>query len=365
MKKIAILFIIFILLFTSIIPTQEKAYPQIKINNKKLIDLIFRQKFRFTNTDLPKTLTFNPVDIELKDDAFHSANSLNFAEWWYFDAIFDNNYSAQITIYVFGVLTIKYIISEVNIYKNGINVLTRQEYFIFDDLFLSKEKPFIIINGKQLINGYIDDLSNHWTYDVTLDFVDASIDLHFIGKSKGWKGDLPIGGWAVILPKAEVCGKLNFNNMEYTVKGIGYHDHNWGMNLLDLLHFGWYWGRINSDNLTIVWFMILNTKFDSENLCVISKDEGGYINIEPKYIYFSAKNFNLDFIWLFPNSFDLKVDKNDIYLSIVMNAQSIDSDFKINGHYWRYHVNCLGNIIIDGNMKDISSVQIAEFMRLR
>jgi len=363
MKKIATLFTIFILFSTFIIPIQEQAHPLLK--NEKLKDFINRQKIKLFNTNLPKTFVFNPMDIELKDDAFHGADSLNFAEWWYFDAIFDNNYSAQITIYVFGVLTQKFIISGVNIYNNGISVLSREEYYIFNDLGISKETPFIEIDGIQFMKGYIDEMTGHWTYDLTIDVEDASINLQFIGKSKGWKGDLPIGGWAAILPKAEVNGKINLYGVEYEVKGIGYHDHNWGMNLFDLIHFGWYWGRINSDNLTIVWFIILNTRFDSENLCVISKDEGDYINIDPKDIYFAAKDYSLDFIWWVPNSFSLKVDIKDIYFSLVMRAETIDSDFKINGHYWRYHLNCSGNIIIDNQLKEISGTQIAEFMRLR
>ncbi|MGF3555015.1 MAG: hypothetical protein ACQXXF_07105 [Thermoplasmatota archaeon] len=364
MKKTVTLFMIFILLFTILTPTYEKAHPQININYEKLIDFIINQKFRAYNKNKPTTFLFNPEDIELKDDAFHGTNSINFAEWWYFDAIFDNNYSAQVNIYVFGVLTQKFVISELNIYKNGINILCRQEYFIFNDLYLSTEKPFIEIDGKQFMKGYIDE-SGRWTYDVSLDFHDASIDLQFTGKSKGWKGYLSIGGWACVLPKAEVKGKIKLNNIEYYVKGIGYHDHNWDMTVFDLIHFGWYWGKISFDNYTIVWFIILNTRFDGENLCIISKDDGDYINIEPENIYFNAKNFSLDLIWFYPNNFILKVDKKDIYFSITMNAQSIDSNFKINGHYWRYHINYLGNIVINNKLDQISGIQIAEFMRLR
>jgi len=365
MKKIVILFTIFILCFTSIIPTQEQAQPQIRLKFGKIIDFIINQRINFLNKNFPRNLIFNPEDIELKDDAFHGSNLLNFAEWWYFDVIFDNNYSAQITIYVFSVLNQKFIISGLNIYKDGISVLSKEEYYIFNNLGISTEIPSIEIDGVQLMKGYIDDISGQWIYDVKLDFIDTSVDLQFIGKSKGWKGDLSIGGWAVILPKAEVNGKINLFGIEYDVKGFGYHDHNWGMNLFDLLHFGWYWGRINSDNLTIVWFVILNTRFVSENLCVISHDEGDYINIDTNDIYFNAKDYNLDYIWVIPNSFILKVDIKDIYLSIVMNTNTIDSDFKINGHYWRYHLNCLGNIIINDEHKEISGIQIAEFMRLR
>ena len=34
-----------------------------------------------------------PEDISPKDDAYHYTKKLFSDEWWYFDAIFDNNYS--------------------------------------------------------------------------------------------------------------------------------------------------------------------------------------------------------------------------------------------------------------------------------
>jgi hypothetical protein len=364
MKKIAILFIVFILIFTSIIHVQAQANPRNIFKSKKLIDLIEKQKVKSLNSDLPNSLSFDPEDIELKDDAFHGADLFNYAEWWYFDAIFENNLSAQITFYIFSAMTQKFIVVGVTVYKDGFGVFGNEKYYIFNDLDMSREIPYIQIDGNQLMKGYIDETSGKWIYDITIDFIDSSIDLQFIGLSKGWMGDLAIGGWAVVLPKAEVLGKINLNGLEYNVKGIGYHDHNWGMNLFDLLHFGWYWGRIHSDNLTIVWFVIQNTRFDSESLCVISR-ENDYINIDPKVIDFQAKDFSLDIFWWIPNSFTLKVNTNEIYLTLLMDAASIDSDYKINGHYCRYHLNCVGNIVINNQLVDLSGINLAEFNRFR
>jgi hypothetical protein len=59
------------------------------------------------------------------------------------------------------------------------------------------------------------------------------------------------------------------------------------------------------------------------------------------------------------------VDTEEIYFAIAMNTIAVDSDYKTNGHYWRYHLNCYGNTIIDNETKDISGIQIAEFMRFR
>ena len=365
MRKIAVFLIIFILVSTSVFTIQEQAYPQIKSKNNKAIDMIISQTTKPFEKDIPTDYFFNPEDIELKDDAFHGSNSINTAEWWYFDAIFANGYSAVIVIYVFDILNQNFVVTGVNICKDGISTLSSWQYYIFNKLDISTENPYVAIDGKQFMKGYIDKVSGDWIYDITIENKDVSVDLQYIGKSKGWKGDLSIGGWAAILPKAEVSGKINLRGTKYDVIGIGYHDHNWGMNIFDLLHFGWYWGRIHLENMTVVWFVILNTRFDSENICIISKDDGGYININPKDIQFSAEEYGLDTIWFYPKTFILMFNIEEMYLAIAMNTISVDSDYKINGHYWRYYLNCYGNTIIDNETKDISGIQIAEFMRFR
>jgi hypothetical protein len=366
MKKIAILFTIFILMSISMINIDKQATPQIKLINNKPTLNANKNIIRSIKHFLPNDSTFKPEDITLKDDAFHGTKSFNRAEWWYFDAIFDNGYSIQITIYVFDVFSNKIIVNGVNIYNNGTNVLSREEYYVFNNLYISKEIPLIEINDKQILKGYIDEISGDWIYNLSVDVVDASIDLQFKGNSKGWKGNLSIGGWAVIFPKAEVNGTIELFGIEKEFIGIGYHDHNWDMNIFDLINYGWYWGKIYFENYSIVWFVIMNNRFNSEYICLISKDGGDYKNFNPNDIYFIAKDYQFEKFWWIPTSFILKVDINNTFFAILMNAFTVDTHMNIRlGRYSRYHLNCLGNIVIDNDIKNLSGIQIAEFMRFR
>ena len=366
MKKIAILFTIFILLSISVIGIEEQASSKIRLINKKPVININNRTIKSTTNFLPGDFIFDPEDIVLKDDAFHGAKSLNCAEWWYFDAIFDDGYSIQITIYVFDIFLNKFIVNGLNIYENGSNIFSREEYYILSDINISSEIPLIEINDKQILKGNINETSGDWIYNVTMDFSDAIIDLQFKGNSKGWKGDLSIGGWAVIFPKANVTGKIKFLGLEKEVIGMGYHDHNWNMSLFDLINYGWYWGKINFDGYSIVWFIVMNNRFNSDNICILSKDGGNYTNFNPKDIYFEAKDYRFEKFWFVPCSFILKVDINNTFFAILMDAVSIDTHMNIRlGRYSRYHLNCLGNIIIDNEVKNLSGIQIAEFMRFR
>jgi hypothetical protein len=366
MKKIYISLTLFILLSTSIITAEQQANSQIIFNNKKPILNISKKTISSIIISSPTDFLFEPEDIVLMDDAFHGITSSNFAEWWYFDAIFDNGYSIQITIYVFDIFSNRFVVSNVNIYNNEINILSKEDYFIFNNINISSEIPFIEVDDKQILKGYIDEISGDWIYDVTVDVEGASIDLQFKGESKGWKGNLSIGGWAVIIPKGEVKGRIKLFGMEEELIGVGYHDHNWDMDVFDLINYGWYWGKIHSDNYTIVWFIIMKTRFKSDYICLVSENGGNYSNINSEDIYFTVKDYKLENLWLIPNSFILKVDNNKIYFAFLMRAISIDSQIKIRlGRYWRYHLECLGNIVIDNEVMDISEIQIAEFMRFR
>ena len=41
---------------------------------------------------------FIPSNLSIKDDAFHGSTAPRFTEWWYFDAVFDNGYSIQLSV---------------------------------------------------------------------------------------------------------------------------------------------------------------------------------------------------------------------------------------------------------------------------
>ena len=113
---------------------------------------------------------FDPMDIQLRDDAYHGKRSFHSYEWWYFDATLDNGYCVQVSIRVINVLNrVAYAIG-LNIYKDGEPISTLQDLYFKDRLFASTTEPLVILDGKEIMKGYIDESTGDWIYN--LDYFD-------------------------------------------------------------------------------------------------------------------------------------------------------------------------------------------------
>lgn len=315
--------------------------------------------------------TFSPEDVELEDDAFHRvdvSSSSHFTEWWYFDAIFDNGYSAQAAVRVMSLLDQDIVIfSRLDIYKDNQLISHKQYMHFLEDFYASARVPWVLINKKEVIRGYIDRDTGDWTYDISFDMGDVSADLHFVGCTRGYKGVTPGGKWAVLLPRANVTGKLFVEGKEIEVHGIGYHDHNWEVTVEAALNFGWYWGKINSDTYTIVWSDILTTWYWDQPLIVISENNGGYQNIEQDDIQLDVGDLRLTNWMLIPHSFDIVVQTENVSLNVHMQSVDVHYATFMGGimNYWRYHMKCTGFITVGSQTELIDDVVMAEFLRFR
>ncbi|UCF13702.1 MAG: hypothetical protein JSW06_05460 [Thermoplasmatales archaeon] len=333
---------------------------------KEQIDILHPKAYNFHRSNKLNGLVFSPEDIELKDDAFQGSNTFHFVEWWYFDAMLNEGYSLHVSIHVIGVMERYFVVVYLDIYKNGVPEVKEKKIYFMDELNISTDVPLIAIDGKQVMKGFIDQATGKWIYNVSLEIGESLVDLQFIGCVKGWKGRISIGGWAVILPKAEVSGKIRVNGMDVNVVGIGYHDHNWEITLKAYMNFGWYWGRIISNNLTITWFLIMNTRISGQLLLVINKGKEYYINIEPDNIHFKPGDFDIKNGRFIPHNFVIMADAQNVSLLAVLTSIGTDhGTSSLIRHYCRYHVKSQGSITVDSQVETINGIQIAESMRFR
>ena len=348
---------------------QENEYGH--TTNRKIgrLNKIFNNQDIFSNhlnKRFLSTFSFFPEDITLKDDAFHGANSIQYTEWWYFDAIFDNGYSIQIGIRVLGVLNQGVVFLKLDIYKEGELVSHETKIFFIWDFFTSEEVPLVELKRNKIMEGRIREDNGRWEYNLSVILDDSSAELCFVGCTKGWKGKTPGGNWAVILPKAEVIGSITHGDTIVNVSGIGYHDHNWNVSLLTGINFGWFWGKVNSNSYTLTWAKIMTTRFWGQPLLVINEKYGDYINIEPEYINLQIKDFQIRKGMIVPYTFIIDVEKENIYIHIVMEVTNIHH-VRWMGiiNYWRYHFKCTGIITVKGESEYIDEMEIAEYIRFR
>lgn len=90
---------------------------------------------------------------------------------------------------------------------------------------------------------------------------DIAFDLDFQGLVPTWKpgegrttyGDDAYFAWVVGSPRAQVTGTVRIGNEVIDAKGIGYHDHNWGVGSMARIVDHWYWGRVYADDMTLVY----------------------------------------------------------------------------------------------------------------
>jgi hypothetical protein len=309
---------------------------------------------------------FSPEDIALKDDAFHGSDNLHFIEWWYFDATLCKEYSIQLCIQVFQIINQGFAYLTINIYQNGLLKGNRYKIYPLSEFYGSPNEPLVSLGGKTIMHGYIHPSSEKWVYDLSFQIEDVSAELRFINSTKGWKGSIIGGKWAVILPRAEVNGTLQLDNEKISVTGVGYHDHNWDLSVTAGLNFGWIWGKTHSRNYSITWSAILKTWFWDQPLVVLNEKNNGYLNIPSEGIFLEIQDIRIDNGVIVPHSFALKVNNNNVSIHLRMEAQALHHT-RVMGiiNYCRYHVHCTGPLTIENKEEIIDEVQITEFIRFR
>ena len=307
---------------------------------------------------------FDPQDITLEDDAFQGADSLHFSEWWYFDAILNKEYSMQLIIQVVGMVNQHFVRAKINLYKAGEVYAAEEHIYWPDEFYASSSIPLIILDDTQIMKGSVEE--GQWVYDVALSLDDIAVDLQFVGSTPGWKGDVPVGYWAVPLPKAEVHGTISVDQLTLQVHGIGYHDHNWEITAFAGVNFGWIWGKTHAGQYTMTYSTILPTWFMPQPLLVINTDNGGYITVDSDKVDFTVSDITLKNGMFIPMSYGFHVNDDAVDIDVAMMVTDVHH-VRIPGlaSYWRYHVQCTGDITIDGETERIDEVQIAEFIRFR
>jgi len=312
----------------------------------------------------------NVEEITPSDDAFHGSKKQISAEWWYFDAIFSNDYSVHIGCRTFSLRRIGMVQPFLEFYKNGKLEVEKRKRFLFKNFETSKEYPLVRLFKKPLIEFDIDKYKKDgkWVYKTDLSLEGCRANLEFIGDAEGFKIQTDAESWTVALPKAKVTGEIIYNDKKFKVEGIGYHDHNWNYTFLTALTYGkcWYWGKIRSDSYNIVWANVVKKDNKWDLLAVVNTGEKGFYNIHPENITFKPDKYIYDHKKKTPTFFTLKIDdvvnKIPIKADIELKVENLHYSSVLRSPYWRYHVKTTGFISIDGKKEEIDNTQIMEFL---
>jgi predicted secreted hydrolase len=323
-----------------------------------------------------KTIKKSNLDVNTiipKNDAYHGIKNYPSYEWWYFDAVFDDNYGIHVGIRVLSFRKWGLVHQLVNIYNNS----KLEEKVVITkplrDFQISEEFPDIKYKNKPLLKFDYDEynVSGNWNYTISFELGSIKLNLTFVGKSEGFTYVTSHEGWTVAQPIADVFGTIHIDENERHVTGIGYHDHNWNFSLKTSIRAtGWYWGKIISTNYSLTWAKIKKTRFADdtivENLGILSILNDGFIGIDPGKIDFLSSNYIFHTARFIPTKFSLYAKHDELEINVTFDTidiQHTEPDF-LTINYWRYFVSINGYIKIGENIDYLENdIEIMEFIR--
>jgi hypothetical protein len=301
---------------------------------------------------------FNPTPIRLQDDATHRPRMFGNIETWYFDAVFDNSYSMACVVNVFHFLKTGLILSGVFIYKDTHLlkwVRTRTPMKHFHD---SHQQPHLVLQEKTIIDTVTIRSPKEWTYHVVLGDEKNNVDLHFLKKIEGWKGNHFLGDW-LVAPRLEVTGNLTIDATKINVTGSGYHDHNNYPLFAPFFGKGANFGKIIAGPISVVWAQVIRKNKHIDNILVINSDDT-IQSVPSNDIQFLVKDSMKDRGTFVPTKYGLRVQKQDI--DIDLDIQSLDKHYlTIPGvRYWRHHARNTGEIKVGSHSEKVDSISIID-----
>lgn len=321
----------------------------------------------------------NPISISPKDDAFHNLQKFINIEWWYFDAILNDDYTLHAGVRIYHSKKIGLVQTTINIYKRGKLIAHSLKRDLLNNIIFDEDLPNISTKDQQIITFNKEEYKtkNKWEYKFKSEIDNIQLNLTFTGITQGWKIVTSDTCWVVPLPKALVRGSVGIRGKKIEVHGIGYHDHNWNYSPITAMNnYGWFWGRIFTNSYGITWANTKTSPHHNTLLAVINKDndltDKSYINFLPSNITFTADHFVSNHRKKIPTHFKLKINqiesktKTPIRVHVDLDSVEIHYSRIFTINYWRYHVQSSGEIHYNNQRESIDKrTQIIEFLNFK
>ncbi len=266
---------------------------------------------------------------DVTDKLWHCINNIFYFEWWYFDAIFDDDLSLAGSLSINGYHPLPETVKanmDFTLNANNEEKIEIQESFSPNKIFLSEN---MVLIGKNKIERTRFNSILHLekdNYELRLNFRKI-----LIGFSWGHNGRVVFttGGdrylaWLIPLPRAEVSGILKTSKGTFNLKGRGYHDHTCGtISLKDnIAH--WHWGRVHLEELTLIFAeIVFKNRTRVISLAIGEGEKLIYINSKISKIRLITPTRYKGGKLKIPSSFKLVYQDQKIYLNLELTVEKI------------------------------------------
>jgi predicted secreted hydrolase len=312
-----------------------------------------------------------------KDDARHLYNTPDYYEWWYFDGHFDNGYTCAVGFHT------AFAHAKPHTPVINISIFTPEG----EDIAIIKPIDPAACSASDekcdvKMGEYFARQESSDIYHIYGKSKRGGADLIFRRKLPGWKplgkGHLYDNGtekqcWLVAMPRAEVEGTLFVGDKSLHVKGLGYHDHNWGnCDLHDSLR-SWFWGRLHHPEYTAIYYYLYPSRKGEpdESRFYLAKGDKPILLPDHFNLKYSGEIRDELLKQTMPSDLAITAESDgakftmDVHCSAISTRAPITTAAPWYQYYWRLVADCKAEITLDGKVDKITGKPNAEYMLLR
>lgn len=201
----------------------------------------------------------------------HPSDARTAFEHWYFDALLDDGHIVVAMLQARELVTRKPGV-ELHVYSPDGRRREVVAHYTDADIEAATDRCRVRI-GANTAEVEFPDHGGPPVHHVRVAEEDLEFDLRFDGELPGWmpgdgrttysRGGEDTGeffAWVVGAPRARVTGTVRIGGKTFTADGTGYHDHNWGVGDMKRVIDRWYWGRLYTEDFTLVYANVLTQK---------------------------------------------------------------------------------------------------------
>ena len=266
--------------------------------------------------DAIKKTTNEKINIIQKKAEFYTPEEKHFAlmpmygepvtgQWWFHQAVFDNGWTVQINFMIMNW------IPDVWLELQSPDGVTTVKHFLHapEDLRYVPEVHDISF-GRSRIHGKWPNYEMHveeegFVCDLAFEEVTQSVfmppDGVFVGRMQSPATPVYLG--YAVHPRSLVSGKMIVEGKEISVKGEGYHDHQWQNTPQSRFPATqWHWSSIKIKDYTLMWWDMTCSELGYQHFsflwCLKGKE---VIEFEPHCNYYVVtSDFEIDPVTMFP-----------------------------------------------------------------
>lgn len=231
-----------------------------------------------------ESLKLFPDSIQVQEDGMRTTGKRGTYEWWYFDAHLDDGSKVVIVFFTKPPHRVNGRMDPVCTididWPDGSKI--HREYNCEEKKSLFSEEQCNVILGNNFFRGDLEHYEIHFEDDSLI------VNINLDRKSPSWRphtGHWYFGkkqkkyfAWFPAVPLGNVSADIQYRGSKKTIKGSGYHDHNWyNKNILTMFDH-WYWARAEIGDYTVILTQMITTKkYDFVELPLVMIAKNGQI----------------------------------------------------------------------------------------